>query len=105
VPHIPGRPHLGDPLTPRVIRSSGKADIGLMRHPDADDRMIPVARFADADTGRRYIVELTAADVKNLCADAAALLSADAARVSRWWSELADGSDGRPRAACVTAGL
>lgn len=52
--------------------------------------------FTDV-TRRRYVVEVTVSDLRGLRHDIERLLSADAATVSRWWRQLADGSDGRAK--------
>ena len=83
---------------PLRVRTNADVSVGLMRHPTADDRMVAVLEFRDTHTGRRYIVELSAADLRNLRADCERLLNADQTLVSRWWAVLANGTDGRPKA-------
>jgi hypothetical protein len=53
--------------------------------------MAPVLRFTDHG-GNRHIVELSAAEIRDLCADADKLLSADAEKVRDWWRKLGSGA-------------
>jgi hypothetical protein len=87
-------------MSVRYLQATGDASVGLVRHPRLHDRMLPLLRFTTAD-GRQFQVELTVADVRGIGHDVIQLFSADRAEVSSWWSRLADGSDGRPRAAPV----
>jgi hypothetical protein len=72
--------------------------IGIARHPNFDDRMVAVLKVDDAD-GRAWIIDLDVDDLKALLADLRTLLSADQPTVDRWWRQLANGRDHRPRAA------
>ena len=58
---------------PRRLRSSGDATLGLIRDPHHADRMAPVMQCTDT-TGRRLVVELCAAEVRDLRGDADKLL-------------------------------
>jgi hypothetical protein len=82
-------------------RSVGDASIGVTRDPKLDDRMSAAFTVTDT-TGKRYTIDLTLDDVRNLHADLAQLLGASQAQVSHWWARLADGRDGRPRAKVTT---
>ena len=84
------RKHHGDQITSRttlVLRSTGDAAIGLAVDERQPDRMAPLLTLIDTER-RSVLVELTAADVKNLHHDAEKLLSASAEQVSAWWTEL-----------------
>ena len=74
-------------LPPRRLRSAGDATLGLIRDPHHADRMAPVLRFTDSH-GRVLVVELTAAEVRDLRGDADKLLDADERTVGQWWSQL-----------------
>ena len=49
--------------------------------------MTPVLKFTDSH-GRALVVELTAAEVRDLRGDADKLLNADEHTVTQWWSQL-----------------
>jgi hypothetical protein len=80
------------------LTSLGDATIGVSRDAVLDDRMGAALRFTDA-AGQHYVVDLTPRDVNCLMQDLIVLLGANQAQVDAWWRRLADGRDGRPRAA------
>jgi hypothetical protein len=80
------------------LASSGDASIGVSRDAVLDDRMGAALRFTDT-TGQHHIVDLTPRDVNCLMQDLIVLLGANQEQVDAWWRRLADGGDGRPRAA------
>ena len=72
---------------PRWSRSSGNAALALIVDRRHGDRMAPVMQCTDT-TGRRLVVELCAAEVRDLRGDAEKLLNADERTVGQWWSQL-----------------
>jgi hypothetical protein len=87
-------------MTVHYLEATGDAGVGLARHRELHDRMIPLLRFTTTD-GRQFQIKLTVDDLRGIGHDVIRLFSADRAEVSSWWSRLADGADGRPRAALV----
>jgi hypothetical protein len=82
--------------TPLVIRSRGDAQIKLAvdrRHPN---RMRAILTLSDEVIGRPIIVELAAAELRNVLGDALRLISADQREVDRWWTQLRDNSRPEP---------
>jgi hypothetical protein len=75
--------------------------IGVSRDQRHDDRMVAVLRLVD-DRGQHWVVDLSVDDLRVLLADLRALIVADQATVDKWWQKLADGRDGRPKAAVRT---
>jgi hypothetical protein len=71
---------------------------GITRREDADNLMAAALTYTGAD-GEFHVVDLELDDVKGVFEDAARLLGANAEQVALWWRRLADGRDGRPRAA------
>jgi hypothetical protein len=71
----------------RRLRSSGDATFALIVDPDRCDRMKPVLQLTDVH-GQRFVVELCAAEIRDLRGDADKMLSADAEKVSAWWAKL-----------------
>ena len=79
-------------------RASGDMSLGITRREDADNLMGAALTYTAAD-GEFHVVDLELDDVKGVFEDAARLLGANAEQVALWWRRLADGRDGRPRAA------
>jgi hypothetical protein len=81
----------------RCLEATGDAGVGLTRHRELHDRMIPVLSFTTTD-GRQFQIKLTVADLRGIGHDIVQLFSASADEVASWWGHLADGADGRPTA-------
>lgn len=74
-----------------VGRSDGAAKIALVVNHWKPDSMAPVLVTVDT-RGREILVQLSAAEVRDLRSDCATLLDADRETVARWWLELNAGA-------------
>ena len=80
-----------------IACAAGDTSIVLARH-RSENRMVPLLTFTATD-GTHYTCELSTRDVVALHESLTVMFDADQAAVDQWWQRLADGSDGRPRAA------
>ena len=60
--------------------------------------MVPLLQLTGTD-GTHHTVELSTPDVVALYESLTVMFDVDQAAVDQWWRKLANGSDGRPRAA------
>ena len=95
ISHHPGGPDHRRPMTAHYLEATGDAGVGLARHRELHDRMIPLLRFTTTD-GRQFQIELTVDDLRGIGHDLSRAVQRRSGRSQLMVAaRLADGADGQ----------